>query len=117
MKSIEHGSKSDDVYHKFKNRNANRSGEANTPVRPLAMKASPRVTSPGSDSGYGRIQGAGSQELPSPDKPQGPKSLDVKWMPKSARSFKGSQISGISGDDSIGECSINPNLSGKSMIT
>ena len=121
MKSIEQGSKSDDMYHKFKNRNANRSSdlEKTTPVRPQAVRASAsrRVTSPGEDSGLEKsdrkVYTSASQELPSPDQPHGRNSLDVKWMPKSARSFKGSQISGISGDDSIGECSINPNLSGK----
>ena len=111
MKSIEQGAKSDDMYHKFKNRNTNRSEDFSTPVRPKAMKASPRVTSPGADSGFDMSR---SQELPSPERPQGPSSLDVKWKPKSLRSFQGSQTSGLSMDDSIGECSINPNISGKS---
>ena len=117
MKSIEQGTKSDDdVYHKFKNRNVNRSGEVNTPVRPQAMRASPRVTSPGADSGFDRSR---SQELPSPENPQGTSSLNVKWKPKQPKSFQGSQISGLSMDDSIGECSINPNISGKrfQMVT
>ena len=118
MKSIEQGAKSDsDMYHKFKNRNTNRSGEATTPVRAQAMKASPMIVSPGSESG---LDQAGLERSygrsPSGRPSQGSNSLDIKWLPKSKRSLQGSQMSGLSLDgDSIGECSINPNLSGKSL--
>ena len=115
MKSIEQGAKSDDMYHKFKNRNTNRSGETTTPVRVQAMKASPRIASPGPESGLDQSGFERSYEKIPGRQSQGSNSLDIKWLPKSKRSLQGSQMSGISLDgDSIGECSINPNLSGKS---
>lgn len=118
MKSIEQGANSEDMYHKFKNRNVNRSGEASTTARPHAMKASPRVTSPGSDSALDQSGLDSSYEMIPGRKSKGHDALDVKWLPKSARAFQGSQLSGISTDgDSIGECSINPNISGKSNIS
>ena len=114
MKSIEQGAKSDDMYHKFKNRNTNRSGEAITPVRAQAMKPS-KITAPGSEPELDQLGMERSYEKISGRRSQGSNSLDIKWLPKTTRSLQGSQMSGISIDgDSIGECSINPNLSGKS---
>lgn len=99
MKSIEQTSKDDrDVYHRFKEKKTpSRSGDA----KPTAIKASPIVASPG------------SCELRESERAQPPDTLDVKLMPKSIKSLQASQISTISADDSVGDCSLDPNLTGK----
>lgn len=105
LKSIELASKEDkDVYHKFKERQTPaRSGDG----KPVALKASAGVVSPVSTAVVNSPKGGNSERAQPPD------SLDVKLMPKSVRSLQASQISSISGDDSVGECSLDPNLTGE----
>lgn len=98
MKSIEQSSKDDkDIYRRFKDKQTpTRSSEGKSG----AMKVSPRLTSPDHTDG-------------TTERAQPPDTLDVKMMPKSIKSLQASQISTISADDSVGECSLDPNLTGK----
>ena len=99
MKSIEQTSKDDkDVYHRFKEKQTpTRSGN----TKQMALKASPVVAA------------ADNDEAPHSERAQPPESLDVRMVPKSITSLQASQISTISADDSVGECSLDPNWTGK----
>ena len=118
MKSIEQTSKNDkDMYHKFKDRKKQKSGEANATGK--AVKASPKYNYyPDSDkpstteTSISSLQSGDAIEMDSPVKARPPDTLDVKLVPKSIQALQASQISTISGDDSIGDCSIDPNLTG-----
>ena len=115
MKSIEQSGRSEkDMYHKFKEkRGPKKTGEVTTASKPQAMKVSPRVTSLESESNLDTNGKVTEDSTVNSDKAEPPNSLDVRLMPKSIKSLQSSQISTISGDESIGECSIDPNLTGK----
>lgn len=117
MKSIEQTSKSDkDIYHKFKDRKKQKSGESSSSKK--AVKASPKYSYPDSDKPSTTETSIGSSlsgealDCETATEVHPPDTLDVKLIPKSVRALQASQISTISGDDSIGECSIDPNLTG-----
>ncbi|KAL4228410.1 Guanylate-kinase-associated protein (GKAP) protein [Mactra antiquata] len=113
MKSIEQSSKTDkDIYQKFKEKQTTpKSAGESKSIKP--MKVTSRVTSHDYPStAETSITSSISAEALNTDRVVPPDSLDVRLVPKSIRSLQASQISTISGDDSIGECSIDPNLTG-----
>ncbi|XP_060588813.1 serine-rich adhesin for platelets-like [Ruditapes philippinarum] len=117
MKSIEQTTKNDkDMYHKFKDRKKQKSGEANATGK--AVKVSPKYSYADSDkpstteTSISSLLSGDAIECDSPVKTRPPDTLDVKLVPKSIQALQALQISTISGDDSIGDCSIDPNLTG-----
>lgn len=113
MKSIEQTSKTDkDIYRKFKERKTPKSGES-TP-KGKAVKTS-RIVYCDYDkpsTTETSISSSCSAEALSCDKVLPPDTLNVKLVTKSIQSVQATQMSMLSVDDSIGECSIDPNLTG-----
>ncbi|XP_046553193.1 serine/arginine repetitive matrix protein 2-like isoform X1 [Haliotis rubra] len=121
MKSIERNSLSErDVYSKFKEKQSpNRPNEVSPGGgKPLAVRP---LQDSANESGYnsssitvdsGHISDTTYQPEQDRGKPNPPKSLDV-MPPRAVKALQTSVISSISGDESIGECSLDVNLTGK----
>jgi len=116
MKSIEQSSKDDkDIYHKFKSR---QQGEINGSSKAKAMKASPGVASPtnlNSSSPQGaRVKSVSVDALNHTERVQHEDVFDARTVPRTSRIAQAYPLDTVSRDaDSIGECSIDPNLTGR----
>lgn len=109
MKSLEDSKGDKNMYKKFKEKSKDKSSSKKS------EKVSPKVY-------YYEMEKPSTTETSLSSSPSGegldigkinpPDTLDVKLVPKTTKSLRAAKISTVSRDDSIGNCSIDPNITG-----